>query len=125
VKGRWRATTGPWKISSHRPAACARGIPQIEVTFDIDANGILHVSAKDQATGQEQSIRITASTGLSEEEIKKMVRDSEAHAEEDKKKKEEINQKNQLDNIIYQTEKTINDNKDKVSAEDIKLSKKH
>ncbi|HOE16298.1 MAG TPA: molecular chaperone DnaK [Syntrophorhabdaceae bacterium] len=111
-------TLGKFHLIGLPPAP--RGIPQIEVTFDIDANGILHVSAKDQATGQEQSIRITASTGLSEEEIKKMVRDSEAHAEEDKKKKEEINQKNQLDNIIYQTEKTINDNKDKVSAEDIK-----
>ncbi|MBP6940171.1 MAG: molecular chaperone DnaK [Syntrophorhabdaceae bacterium] len=111
-------TLGKFHLIGLPPAP--RGIPQIEVTFDIDANGILHVSAKDQATGQEQSIRITASTGLSEEEIKKMVRDSEAHAEEDKKKKEEISQKNQLDNIIYQTEKTINDNKDKVSAEDIK-----
>ncbi len=111
-------TLGKFHLIGLPPAP--RGIPQIEVTFDIDANGILHVSAKDQATGQEQSIRITASTGLNEEEIKKMVRDSEAHAEEDRKKKEEISQKNQLDNIIYQTEKTINDNKDKVSAEDIK-----
>lgn len=111
-------TLGKFHLIGLPPAP--RGIPQIEVTFDIDANGILHVSAKDQATGQEQSIRITASTGLNEEEIKKMVRDSEAHAEEDRKKKEEISQKNQLDNIIYQTEKTINENKDKVSAEDIK-----
>jgi molecular chaperone DnaK len=111
-------TLGKFHLIGLPPAP--RGIPQIEVTFDIDANGILHVSAKDQATGQEQSIRITASTGLNEEEIKKMVRDSEAHAEEDKKKKEEINHRNQLDNIIYQTEKTINDNKDKVSADDIK-----
>lgn len=111
-------TLGKFHLIGLPPAP--RGIPQIEVTFDIDANGILHVSAKDQATGQEQSIRITASTGLNEEEIKKMVRDSEAHAEEDKKKKEDINQRNQLDNIIYQTEKTINDNKEKMSADDIK-----
>ncbi|MDD5009270.1 MAG: molecular chaperone DnaK, partial [Syntrophorhabdaceae bacterium] len=111
-------TLGKFHLIGLPPAP--RGIPQIEVTFDIDANGILHVSAKDHATGQEQSIRITASTGLNEEEIQKMVRDSETHAEEDKKKKEDINQRNQLDNIIYQTEKTINDNKDKVSAEDIK-----
>jgi len=111
-------TLGKFHLIGLPPAP--RGIPQIEVTFDIDANGILHVSAKDHATGQEQSIRITASTGLNEEEIQKMVRDSETHAEEDRKKKEDINQRNQLDNIIYQTEKTINDNKDKVSAEDIK-----
>jgi molecular chaperone DnaK len=100
--------------------AAPRGIPQIEVTFDIDANGILHVFAKDQATGKEQSIRITASTGLSEEEIKKMVKDSEMNAEEDKKRKQEIEQKNQLDNIVYTTEKTLNENKDKMSAEDIR-----
>ncbi|OPY78038.1 MAG: Chaperone protein DnaK [Syntrophorhabdus sp. PtaU1.Bin058] len=111
-------TLGKFHLIGLPPAP--RGIPQIEVTFDIDANGILHVSAKDQATGQEQSIRITASTGLNEEEIKNMVRDSEMHAEEDRKKKEDINQRNQLDNIIYQTEKTINDNKDKLSADDIK-----
>ncbi len=100
--------------------AAPRGIPQIEVTFDIDANGILHVFAKDQATGKEQSIRITASTGLSEEEIKKMVKDSEMNAEEDKKRKQEIEQKNQLDNIVYTTEKTLNENKDKMSADDIR-----
>ena len=100
--------------------AAPRGIPQIEVTFDIDANGILHVFAKDQATGKEQSIRITASTGLSEEEIKKMVKDSELNAEEDKKRKQEIEQKNQLDNIVYTTEKTLNENKDKMSADDIR-----
>jgi molecular chaperone DnaK len=111
-------TLGKFHLVGLPPAP--RGIPQVEVTFDIDANGILHVFAKDQATGKEQSIRITASTGLSEEEIKKMVKDSELNAEEDKKRKQEIEQKNQLDNIVYTTEKTLNENKDKMSAEDIR-----
>jgi molecular chaperone DnaK len=111
-------TLGKFHLVGLPPAP--RGIPQIEVTFDIDANGILHVFAKDQATGKEQSIRITASTGLSEEEIKKMVKDSELNAEEDKKRKQEIEQKNQLDNIVYTTEKTLNENKDKMSADDIR-----
>lgn len=111
-------TLGRFHLIGLPPAP--RGIPQIEVTFDIDANGILHVSAKDTATGKEQSIRITASTGLSEEDIQKMVHDSETHAEEDRKRKQEIEQRNQLDNIIYTTEKTLNENKDKLSAEDIR-----
>lgn len=111
-------TLGKFHLVGLPPAP--RGMPQIEVTFDIDANGILHVFAKDQATGKEQSIRITASTGLSEEEIKKMVKDSELNAEEDKKRKQEIEQKNQLDNIVYTTEKTLNENKDKMSADDIR-----
>lgn len=111
-------TLGRFHLIGLPPAP--RGIPQIEVTFDIDANGILHVSAKDTATGKEQSIRITASTGLSEEDIQKMVRDSETHAEEDRKRKQEIEQRNQLDNIIYTTEKTLNENRDKLSAEDIR-----
>jgi molecular chaperone DnaK len=111
-------TLGKFHLVGLPPAP--RGIPQIEVTFDIDANGILHVFAKDQATGKEQSIRITASTGLNEEEIKKMVKDSEMHSEEDKKRKHDIEQKNQLDNIVYTTEKTLNENKDKMSADDIR-----
>jgi len=111
-------TLGKFHLVGLPPAP--RGIPQIEVTFDIDANGILHVFAKDQATGKEQSIRITASTGLSEDEIQRMVKDSEMHAEEDKKRKQEIEQKNQLDNIVYTTEKTLNENRDKMSAEDIR-----
>jgi molecular chaperone DnaK len=86
-----------------------RGIPQIEVTFDIDANGIAHVSAKDMGTGREQSIRITASSGLSEEEIKKMIKDAEVHATEDRKKKETIEARNQLDTLIYTTEKSLAD----------------
>jgi molecular chaperone DnaK len=86
-----------------------RGIPQIEVTFDIDANGIVHVSAKDLGTGKEQSIKITASSGLSEEEIKKMVKDAEAHAGEDKKRKEVVEARNHLDTLIYSTEKSLKD----------------
>ncbi|TAN45634.1 MAG: molecular chaperone DnaK [Nitrospirae bacterium] len=92
-----------------------RGVPQIEVTFDIDANGILHVSAKDMGTGKEQSIRITASSGLSEDEIKNMVRDAEAHADEDKKKKELIEARNHADTLIYSVEKSLKDYGDKVS----------
>jgi molecular chaperone DnaK len=97
-----------------------RGVPQVEVTFDIDANGILHVSAKDLATSKEQSIRITASTGLSEEEIKTMVGEADLHAEEDRKRKQEVEMKNQLDNLVYNTEKTLNENRDKVTAEEIR-----
>ena len=84
-----------------------RGVPQVEVTFDIDANGIVHVAAKDLGTGKEQSIRITASSGLSEEEIKKMVRDAEAHSAEDKKRKDTVEARNQLDSLIYSTEKSL------------------
>jgi molecular chaperone DnaK len=93
-----------------------RGVPQIEVTFDIDANGIVHVAAKDLASGKEQSIKITASSGLSEEEIKKMVKDAESNSEEDKKKKERVTLKNNLDNLIYGTEKQLKDMGDKLSA---------
>jgi molecular chaperone DnaK len=84
-----------------------RGVPQIEVTFDIDANGIVHVAAKDLGTGKEQSIKITASSGLNEEEIKQMVKDAEAHAAEDKKRKETVEARNQLDSLIYSTEKSL------------------
>ena len=97
-----------------------RGIPQIEVTFDIDANGIVNVSAKDKGTGKEQKITITASSGLSDEEIKKMVNEAESHAEEDKKRREEVETRNQADSLIYQTEKTLNENKDKLSESDRK-----
>lgn len=92
-----------------------RGVPQIEVTFDIDANGILHVSAKDLGTGKEQSIRITASSGLSDDEIKKMMRDAEAHAEEDKKKKQLVEAKNEADTLIYSVEKSMKDYGDKLN----------
>lgn len=92
-----------------------RGIPQIEVTFDIDANGILHVSAKDLGTGKEQSIRITASSGLSEDEVKNMMRDAESHAEEDRKKKELIEARNHADTLVYSVEKSLKDYGDKIS----------
>jgi molecular chaperone DnaK len=94
-----------------------RGVPQIEVTFDLDANGILHVSAKDMGTGKEQSIRITASSGLSEEEIENMKKDAELHAEEDKKRKEMVEAKNNADSMIHMTEKTLGELGDKVDAE--------
>jgi molecular chaperone DnaK len=94
-----------------------RGVPQIEVTFDLDANGILHVSAKDLGTGKEQKITITASSGLKEDEIKKMVRDAEEHAGEDKTKREEIDTRNRADSFVYQTEKQLKDNGDKIPAD--------
>ena len=98
--------------------AAPRGVPQIEVTFDIDANGIVHVSAKDLGTGKEQSIKITASSGLSQEEIDKMVRDAEMHASEDKKKREVIEARNQADSLVYTTEKSLKEHGDKLEAVD-------
>jgi molecular chaperone DnaK len=105
-------TLGKFELFGIPPAP--RGIPQIEVSFDIDANGIVHVSAKDLGTGREQSIRITASSGLSEEEIKNLVKEAELHHEEDKKKKELVEARNQADSLIYTTEKTLADLGDKV-----------
>ncbi len=102
--------------------AAPRGVPQIEVSFDIDANGILHVSAKDLGTGKEQSIKITAKSGLSESEIEQMVKDAEANAEADKQKREEITTRNNLDNLIYQTEKTMKDNDKDIPSEDAKAA---
>ncbi|MCI8616721.1 MAG: Hsp70 family protein, partial [Clostridia bacterium] len=98
--------------------AAPRGVPQIEVTFDIDANGIVHVSAKDMATGNSQDVAITASTNLTDEDIDRAVKDAEAHAEEDKKKKEEIEVKNNAESLIYSSEKTLNDLGDKISGEE-------
>lgn len=92
-----------------------RGIPQIEVSFDIDANGIMHVSAKDLGTGKEQSIRITASSGLNEDEIKKMVRDAEAHSDEDKKRKQLVEAKNEADTLVYSVEKSVSEYGDKIT----------
>ena len=109
-------TLGRFELIGIPPAP--RGLPQVEVTFDIDANGIVHVSAKDLGTGREQSIKITASSGLSEEEIKKMVRDAEAHAEEDKRKKELAEARNEADTLIYSIEKSLTDYGDKVSEGD-------
>jgi len=108
-------TLGRFHLDGIPPAP--RGVPQIEVTFDIDANGILNVSAKDKATGKEQSIRIEASTGLSKEEIDRMVNDAKAHAAEDKKKRELIDARNQADQLIYQTEKNLKENADKLDSE--------
>ena len=105
-------TLGRFELVGIPPAP--RGVPQIEVTFDIDANGIVHVSAKDMATGKEQSIQITASSGLSKEEIDRMVKDAESHAEEDKKKRELVEARNQADALIYSTEKSIKELGDKV-----------
>jgi molecular chaperone DnaK len=96
--------------------AAPRGVPQVEVTFDIDANGIVHVSAKDLGTGKEQSIQITASSGLNKDEIDKMVKEAEVHAADDKKKREVIDARNQLDGLVYQTEKTLSENRDNLDA---------
>ncbi|AOT68533.1 molecular chaperone DnaK [Geosporobacter ferrireducens] len=109
-------TLGRFQLSGILPAP--RGIPQIEVTFDIDANGIVHVSAKDKGTGKEQSIAITASTNLSDEEIQKKVREAEQFAEEDKKKKEAIEIRNKADSMVYETEKALKEVGDKISPED-------
>ena len=98
--------------------AAPRGIPQIEVTFDIDANGIVHVSAKDLATGKEQNVAITASSNLSEADIEKAVKDAEAHASEDKKKKEEVEVRNNAESLVYNSEKTMNELGDKISGEE-------
>src|ERR1700719_3854874 len=111
-------TLGKFHLMGIPPAP--RGMPQIEVTFDIDANGILNVSAKDHATNKEQKITITASTGLSKEEAEKMRNDAEAHAEEDKKKLAEIEARNILDNRVYQMEKLLSENREKLSESDIK-----
>ena len=108
-------TLGRFHLDGIPPAP--RGIPQIEVTFDIDANGILHVSAKDKGTSKEQSIRITSSSGLSKEEVEKMKKDAQAHASDDRKKKEEIDLRNQADTLSFQTEKQLKEFGDKVSAE--------
>jgi molecular chaperone DnaK len=108
-------TIGKFQLTGIPPAP--RGIPQVDVTFDIDANGILHVSAKDKATSKEQKIRIEASSGLSDKDIERMVKDAESHAAEDKKKREEIDARNQLDTLSYQVEKDVKDWGDKLPAE--------
>ncbi len=105
-------TLGQFELSDIPPAP--RGVPQIEVTFDIDANGIVHVSAKDKATGKEQSIQITAASGLNDDEIQRMVKDAELHAEEDKKKRELVDTRNQAEALVDQTEKTLKEHGDKV-----------
>ena len=109
-------TLGRFHLVGIPPAP--RGVPQIDVTFDIDANGIVNVSAKDKGTGQEQKITITSSSGLSQDDIDTMVKEAEAHADEDKRKASEIEARNRADSLIYQTEKTLSENRDKLSAED-------
>jgi len=109
-------TLGRFDLIGIPPAP--RGVPQIEVSFDIDANGIVHVSAKDLATSKEQKIRIESSSGLSEEEIEKMVREAEVHGEEDKVKKREIEIRNNADTLCYTTEKTLREHEDKIGPED-------
>jgi molecular chaperone DnaK len=108
-------TLGRFQLADLPPAP--RGVPQIEVAFDIDANGILNVSAKDLGTGKQQSIEIKSSSGLSDQEVEKMTKEAESHAEEDKKKREVVDLKNQADQLIYSTEKTLKEHGDKVSAE--------
>ncbi|MDY0092826.1 MAG: molecular chaperone DnaK [Candidatus Vecturithrix sp.] len=110
-------TLGKFHLVGIPPAP--RGVPQIEVTFDIDANGIVNVSAKDLGTGKEQQITITASSGLSENEIDQMVKDAETHSDEDRKKREAIDLRNQADSLVYQTEKLLNENREKIPASDI------
>ena len=100
--------------------AAPRGVPQVEVTFDIDANGIVNVSAKDLGTGKEQKITITSSSGLNKDDVDKMVRDAESHSDDDKKKKEEIELRNRADSMIYNTEKLLKENRDKLAEEDVK-----
>jgi len=109
-------TIGRFKLDDIPPAP--RGTPQIEVTFDIDANGILHVSAKDLGTGKEQKITITASSGLSKDEIEKMRKDAEAHAEDDRQQREAVEARNEADNLVYRTEKMLRENGDKLPADD-------
>ena len=112
----YNKTLGRFQLSGIPPAP--RGIPQIEVTFDIDANGIVHVSAKDTATGNEQNVSITASSNLSEEDIQKAVKDAEAHSAEDKKRKEEIEVKNNAESLVYSSQKTLDELGDKISGEE-------
>ena len=108
-------TLGRFELAGLPPSP--RGVPQIEVTFDLDANGILSVSAKDLGTGKEQAIKITAKSNLSEGDIKRMVDDAEKNADEDRKRKESVQARNELDSLVYQTEKMLNENKDKLSAD--------
>jgi len=110
----YNKTLGRFELVGIPPAP--RGVPQVEVTFDIDANGIVHVAAKDLGTGREQSIKITASSGLSEQEIQQMVRDAESHAEEDRKKRELIDARNQADSLVYMTEKSLKEHGSKVDS---------
>jgi molecular chaperone DnaK len=108
-------TLGRFMLDGILPAP--RGVPQIEVTFDLDANGILNVRAQDKGTGKEQKITITASSGLSKDEVNKMQKEAEMHASEDAKRRDDIEAKNMADTMAYQAEKTLRDNKDKIPAD--------
>jgi molecular chaperone DnaK len=110
-------TLGKFNLVGLPPAP--RGVPQIEVTFDIDANGIVNVSAKDRATGKSQAITITASSGLAKDEVERMVSDAQSHAEEDKARREATETRNQADTLVYTTEKTLSENRDKLSSAEI------
>jgi molecular chaperone DnaK len=111
-------TLGKFHLVGIPPAP--RGVPQVEVTFDIDANGIVNVSAKDLGTGKEQKITITSSSGLSKDEINKMVKEAESHADDDKRKREEIEARNRADSLVYQTEKMLNEHRSKLPESDAK-----
>jgi len=110
----YNKTLGKFQLVDLPPAP--RGVPQIEVTFDIDANGIVHVSAKDRATSKEQSMTITGQSSLSKEDIDRMVRDAEAHADDDKRRREEAEVRNQADSLVYQTEKVLREHGDKITG---------
>ncbi|HYU42882.1 MAG TPA: Hsp70 family protein, partial [Vicinamibacteria bacterium] len=110
-------TLGKFQLVGIPPAP--RGVPQIEVTFDIDANGIVNVSAKDRATGKTQNITITASSGLAKDEVEKMVREAESHSDEDKRRREEVEARNHADSLVYATEKTLDEHKDKLSEAEV------
>jgi molecular chaperone DnaK len=112
----YNKTLGKFQLVDLPPAP--RGVPQIEVTFDIDANGIVHVSAKDRATNKEQSMTITGQSSLNKDDINQMIKDAEAHAEEDRRRKEEAEVRNNADSLVYQTEKMLSENGDKVSGEE-------
>jgi molecular chaperone DnaK len=114
-------TLGKFQLSGIPPAP--RGVPQIEVTFDIDANGIVNVSAKDRGTGRTQNITITASSGLAKDEVERMVREAASHADEDKARRDEIEARNRADSLVYQTEKTLADHEDKIPAADAEAAK--
>ena len=112
----YNKTLGKFQLVDLPPAP--RGVPQIEVTFDIDANGIVHVSAKDRATGKEQSMTITGQSSLAKDDIERMVKDAEAHAEDDRKRKEEAEVRNNADSLVYQTEKLLKDQGEKFEGDE-------
>jgi molecular chaperone DnaK len=117
AEARYNRTLGKFHLEGLPPAP--RGVPKVEVTFDIDANGILSVTAKDLATGKDQRITITASSGLSDDDVKRMVKDATEHEAEDKRRREEIERRNRLDNLCYTLERQISENKDKLDAGDV------